>query len=120
MRDISEPERKQVKFPWRQNLRVGYPYYPQFMQASIESLKACLDSRPMTQRVHKLRSRNSSNPLVGKPFQDLSPDQLSSDTLQRKDFNMCIFDFPNPGHGDFPQPGPVSGVWVAQLLADSV
>jgi hypothetical protein len=111
LRDIGLPERKQVKFPWRQNLRMGCPYYPQFLHISVETRKAPQDSEQMEKRVGELRERNRTNPLVEKSLQGFFPGQWSSATLGSEDCKMHILYFAEPG---------CVSESLTQSLADSV
>jgi hypothetical protein len=99
LRDITQPERKHVKFPWKENLRVRDPYYPHVMEISLRNREASLDKKRMGERIEKLE-QNRTGILVTKLLSQarkLIPPQWPLNQLQPvnpKEGQIRVYDFP--------------------------
>jgi hypothetical protein len=92
---IAEPERKQVRLPWRKNLSVGYPYYPKFMCVSLWTRPASQDKVQMEKRIQKLeRLYGTSTPLpkLLRGRRNLFLNKWPSNHLKANGDQMCIGD----------------------------
>jgi len=109
----SQPERKQVKFPWKQNLRAGIQFYPHFMQVDPAGRELSHDKSSLKDRVKDLQSQLSEwahGVILGIPNDRWSPDALSP-----KGCTVRIFDFPRAT--STPAPAPER---VREILENSV
>jgi hypothetical protein len=107
LRDISHPERKQLGFPWREGLRVKYPYYPRFMYASSRTHQVSDGIEFMKKRILRLgyqkRSKHHLPKLLEKPRslfpenpkEPNDPSEWTPEYLNREARGMCISDYPS-------------------------
>lgn len=91
LRDITQPERKYVKFPWKENLRVRDSYYPHFMGVSLRTREASHDRERMAGRIRKLE-KNRTNLLFIKLLRS-SLDQSQPVNTDRG--QVFVSDFPS-------------------------
>jgi hypothetical protein len=106
LRDISQPKRKELELPWRDNVRMGYSYYPQFMQVSLETRDASRDRHLIEGRSKKLSKQNQQQiaerlnlskkktKTLSEFLKDQIPGEWSLESLEHKDHHMRISDFP--------------------------
>jgi hypothetical protein len=110
LHNITQPERKLDKFPWKESLRVSHTYssspfvytYPDFMSISLRTRQASIvqDQEEMNKIIATMRQNNGNNILVTHLFHDhsnLFPEQWSADRLESGNYGggqICVSDFP--------------------------
>jgi len=115
LRDIAKPNRYEYLVPWRENVRVGYPYYPPFMQVSFATREASRDRVRLTEKLKTLSGPNKTAQL-SKLLSNLDtsfPSEWSSSNLIFSFQKMAICDF---GHN----PSQPSVDITPKLLAENV
>ena len=119
LHDITKPSRHETKFSWRENVRVGYPYYPQFMQISLASREASQDRRQLEAKLKMLLRTHRTTPitkLLGN-LDTVFPSKWTIEGLNLRDHQMFIADFT-------PETDCIQASWqtvnVSQLLLENV
>jgi hypothetical protein len=89
------PEHRKAKFSWKLSLRVGIPFYPQFMQSSLATHSLSDDIRRFKTHTKILQSNKQLRDWSSKCLQSLpSMDEWSLDNLEPQNCTIEIFDFP--------------------------
>jgi len=112
LRDMSQPKRKEAKLPWRESVRMGYPYYPPFMQISLENCDAARDRQQIEDRWKKLSNQNQQQiaerlnlpeqktKTTTEILKDQIPGEWSLESLEHEFHHMHISDFPLKHDGE--------------------
>jgi hypothetical protein len=100
-------------------VRVGYPYYPQFMQISLASREASQDRRQLEAKLKMLLRTHRTTPitkLLGN-LDTVFPSKWTIEGLNLRDHQMFIADFT-------PETDCIQASWqtvnVSQLLLENV
>jgi hypothetical protein len=94
VRDIMKPNRHESKIPWQKTVRVGHPYYPQFMQVSLATREAAQDRHTLEEKLKVLSRQNRTTPVI-KLLSNLDafPCKWDLEKLQLRIDQMNVFDF---------------------------
>jgi hypothetical protein len=95
VRDITRPNRVEAKLLWRENVRLGCPYYPQFMQVSLATREASRDRHLLEEKLKILSRQNRTTPIIKllSNVDAVFPSKWIPDGLKVRTDQLTVFDF---------------------------